>query len=326
VYGLGTDLVHRAWPATLSSPWDQPVGLAVMCVVVLSLAPALVRIAWPTRTLPPGPLRERLEHLARRLGFRCTDILVWDTNRVLVNAGVTGSLPWFRYVILTDALVENLDPHEVAAVFGHEIGHIAHRHLLFFGFFLLGSLGLLVVGEWMFRDTLLGLVAPLPGWLSRGTVAVVLEVLAAAVLCGGYFLLVFGHLSRRFERQADIFGCRAVSCGLPECPPHADLDGHAARRAGVGPGPRPSGVALCPVGIRIFINALTNVALLNGIRAGAWSWRHGSIIRRITFLETLEGRPEAERRFQSGVRRMRFGLTALFVAVVGLAVAQGILR
>ena len=60
-----------------------------MGALVLVLAPAFVRLTWPTRPLPPGPLRDRLERLSRRFRFRCTDILVWDTGQALVNAGVT---------------------------------------------------------------------------------------------------------------------------------------------------------------------------------------------------------------------------------------------
>jgi STE24 endopeptidase len=297
------------------------VSLVIMGVMVLVLAPAFVRIAWPTRSLPPGPLRDRLEHLARRVGFRCTDILVWDTNQVVVNAGVTGSLPWFRYVLLTDALVENLGPHEVAAVFGHEIGHIAHRHLVYFGFFILGSIGVLFLGEHALGP--LGRLLPAslslslssPAWLSwlagESTAATLVKSGAALVAMALYFLVAFGFVSRRFERQADVFGCRVVSCGLADCPPHADLDGHPSSS-----GPGPSSVPLCPVGIRIFINALANVAMLNGMRPTAWSWRHGSIVRRIDFLERLVGRPEAETRFQTGVRRMRRGLAAVLVTMV----------
>ena len=313
LFALGSDLVHRRWPGTQTSPWDQPVSLVIMGAMVLVLAPAFVRIAWPTRSLPPGPLRDRLEHLARRVGFRCTDILVWDTNQVVVNAGVTGSLPWFRYVLLTDALVENLSPHEVAAVFGHEIGHIAHRHLVYFGFFILGSIGVLTLGEHALEP--LGRLLPAsfsvssPAWLSwlAGDSAAATLVKSGLALLGMglYFLVAFGFVSRRFERQADVFGCRAVSCGLPDCPPHADLDGRPT------PAPGPASVPLCPVGIRIFINALANVAMLNGMRPTAWSWRHGSIVRRIDFLACLVGRPEAETRFQTGVRRMRRGMAAV---------------
>ena len=40
-------------------------------------------------------------------------------------------------------LLDSLTPFETAAVFGHEIGHVAHRHFLYFALFFMGSLGLL---------------------------------------------------------------------------------------------------------------------------------------------------------------------------------------
>jgi STE24 endopeptidase len=143
----------------------------------------------------------------------------------------------------------------------------------------------------------------------------VLQGGAALVCFGLYFVLVFGHVSRRFERQADVFGCRAVSCGQEDCPPHDDID----RRSG----PVPARVGLCPVGIRIFANALANVAALNGMEPAARSWRHGSIARRIAFLEGLEGKPEVERRFQLGVSRLRVALGLALLAVLAFAVATG---
>jgi STE24 endopeptidase len=282
--------------------------------VVLVLSPAFIRLAWPTRPLPPGPLRDRLERVADRFGFRCTDILVWDTGGALINAGVTGALPWFRYVLLTDALIEDLDPHQVAAVFGHEIGHIAHRHLLYFGFFSLGSLGVMALAGGAI-DASLGLwLGFLAGW--GGSSAIAIAQAVAFVICLGlYFLLVFGHVSRRFERQADVFGCRAVSCGRASCPPHLDWDDVDGARQEPGP--------LCPVGIRIFAAALANVAMLNGMERRKRSWRHGSIQRRIEFLEGLVGEPESERLFQVGVSRLRVVLALVLIVSVALAVASG---
>jgi STE24 endopeptidase len=186
--------------------------------------------------------------------------------------------------------------------------------MLSFGAFLVGSLGVLAVVGGVIDEHL----AAVPGLLAirgDGAVAMALQAAAALVSFGLYFLLIFGHVSRRFERQADVFGCRAVSCGRAACPPHADID-H-------GPGPIPSPVALCPVGIRIFANALANVAALNGMEPEARSWRHGSIARRIAFLEGLEGRPEAERRFQLGVSRLRLALGLGLLAVLLLALATG---
>ncbi len=315
-FSLGQDLFRWQWPRAAEGAWAHPIGLAAMGAIVLVLSPAFIRLAWPTRPLPPGALRDRLERVADRFGFRCTDILVWDTGGALINAGVTGALPWFRYVLLTDALIEDLDPHQVAAVFGHEIGHIAHRHLLYFGFFSLGSLGVMAlaggaidasVGTWL-------------GFLARwgGSSAIAIVQVGAFVICLGlYFLLVFGHVSRRFERQADVFGCRAVSCGRADCPPHVDLDDGDGEGHEHEPGP------LCPVGIRIFAAALANVAMLNGMERRKRSWRHGSIQRRIEFLEGLVGEPESERRFQLGVSRLRVVLALVLIVSVALAVASG---
>ncbi|AGA27465.1 M48 family metallopeptidase [Singulisphaera acidiphila] len=314
VFSLGQDLVSRQWPALAASAWALPFEVCLMGLLVLVLSPVFIRLAWPTRPLPHGPLRERLEHQAQRLGFRCSDILIWDTGQSVVNACVTGSLPRFRYVLLTDALIDCLNDHEIAAVFGHEIGHIAHRHLLYFGFFFLGSLGVLALLGEAIDPPLLALSNVLGGQ-SHPILATIIQAVMVLLTAGLYFLVVFGHVSRRFERQADVFGCRAVSCDRAECPPHHDLDRQ--------PGRGSSATGLCPVGIRIFANALTNVATLNGMEFQTRSWRHGSIARRIAFLEGLEGKPEAVIRFQSGVSRLRAVVALVLVLAVLIALATG---
>lgn len=314
IFALVQDLAGRAWPRTMAGHPGQLALLAAMGLVVLLLAPVFVRLSWPTRRLPPGPLRDRLERLSARLGFRYADILIWDTDGMLVNAGVTGTLPSFRYVLLTDALVSHLSDHQVAAVFGHEVGHVMHRHLVYLGFFLLGSLGVLVLtGDGLDR----WMVSGLPGG-GDSLLATVLSTGLGLLGVALYFLLVFGYLSRRFERQADVYGCRAVSCGRADCPPHADLDATGATPPGNPRSPR-----LCPVGIRMFINALDHVAALNGLGRDHRSWRHGSIGRRIAFLEGLEGRPDAERQFQRRVLGLRLGLALALIGAVLLAFATG---
>jgi len=311
IFSLGQDLARGGWPDRADDPGFQMAMMAGMGALVLALAPAFVRLSWPTRTLPAGPLRDRLERLARRFGFRCSDILVWDTDGAVVNAGVTGALPWFRYVLLTDALIAGLNEHEVAAVFGHEVGHVRHRHLAFFGFFFVGSMGVLTLAG----DLVYGHVLKDSGLLPGPTAAMVAQGVAVLGLGVLYFGSVFGLLSRRFERQADVFGCRAVSCDRADCPPHPDLYGRAAEVPASGP--------ICPVGIRIFVNALMSVALLNGMEPAARSWRHGSISRRVAYLEGLEGKPEAERRFQAGTARLRAVLALALIASLALAFYTG---
>jgi STE24 endopeptidase len=225
-------------------------------------------------------------------------------------------LPGYRYVLLTDALIESLTPLECAAVFGHEIGHIAHRHLLYFGFFFMGSLGILsILGELVAQ---VGSRVDHLAWLTPWTPAIFSEIVQSALLLGFlglYFWLVFGQISRRFERQADVFGSKVVSCDLAECPPHVDLDHDLA-----APPPRGKKPSLCPVGIRIFADALANVARGNGLDPEGRSWRHGSIARRIGFLEQLELHPDREWQFQRGVTRLRIGLGLVLVAAIVISV------
>jgi STE24 endopeptidase len=319
MYVLRRDLLRRFIPAWDDYAAAEVIEMAVVGSLVLAISPFFVRLAWPTRSLPQGALRRRLEHAASRVGFRFTDILVWDTGQMMVNACVTGIVPGFRYVLLSDALLDSLTPYETAAVFGHEIGHVAHRHFLYFAFFFMGSLGVLsLCGD---AASLVGPLLAQSSWLSQRNAAILSQLVEGGALLlslGLYFWFVFGYLSRRFERQADVYGSKVVSCGTGDCPPHNDLDNDLAPEH-----VRVSQLALCPVGIRIFADALTSVARSNGLDRSNHSWRHGSIANRIAFLEGLERHPEREHRFQRGVRRLRLGLGfILTTAVVISAVFQ----
>ena len=310
LFWAGSSLSRRLLGESASSPLVQVGVMAALGALLLVISPAFVRLTWPSRPLPSGPLRDRLERLARRFGFRFTDILLWDTDGSVFNAVVTGASPHFRYILLSDALVEHLDEHEVAAVFGHEMGHVRHRHLASFGLFFLGSLGVMaLVGQLVDgASMLLGAGGSGQVWVEVAKSATVLGVV------GVYYWLVFGLISRRFERQADVFGCRAVSCGRDDCErSHYEIPAVALSY----------GTAICPVGIRICVNALETVAAENGIDPESRSWRHGSIARRIAFLRGLEGRPATERQFQRGVGRLRLALALMLAAAVLLAFASG---
>ncbi|MCJ7833589.1 MAG: M48 family metalloprotease [Deltaproteobacteria bacterium] len=54
----------------------------------------------------------------------------------MLTAGVMGLVKRFRYLLITPALLDLLEPEELMGVVAHEIGHIRKRHLLFYlGFF-----------------------------------------------------------------------------------------------------------------------------------------------------------------------------------------------
>ena len=259
-------------------------------------------------------------------GESTTDAFVVVAGQLL-NIAVFGAvisyfLQMVAFLVLTDRLVKEMSADEVEAVFGHEVGHIKHHHMLFYFAFLMASLVLIVgastavaavVGQRPVQQFLREHLPALTAWVDSYRVLTAVPLLA---LLGSYTFLVFGFLSRRCERQADIYGCRAVSCGRPDCLGHDETTPLA-----------PRGHTLCPTGIRTFINALDKVAMLNGIsrdRPG-WlqSWQHSTIARRVEFLQRMLLDPTVEPRFQRTVRRVKWGMIlGLVAALAALAVVQ----
>ena len=281
-------------------------GLFGLVGATLVLAPLPLRLILGARPLPPGPIRDRLIAAGRRMRFRYSDILLWDTRNGIANAMVAGPIPWVRDVFLSDRLLAELSPAEVEAVFGHEVGHVRHRHFLFYAAFM----GLSVVALtwlWSIAGTWL-LSGPLANGMFDGWVG--WEAVPVMLLIGIYVFVVFGFLSRRCERQADVYGCRAVS--------HDDES---------GADPPAAENDLCPIGIRTFISALDKVAVVNGIsrrRPGLLSaWLHGTIARRIEFLEGVLADRTTEERFQRRLGLLKWGVLAgLAAGLLALAVGH----
>ena len=298
--------VPRLFPQLTAASPGLVVGLTIAAGLgMFACLPWVLRLILGLRPLPEGTLRRRLMAAAERHRFRFSNILVWDTGGGMANALVTGILPTPRYVLLTDRLIAEMTPEEVEAVFGHEAGHVKHLHIPYYLAFLFGSIGALAfIWDAVAGESLQGLVA-------RDYLA----VLPLVGLLITYVFVVFGFVSRRCERQADLYGCRAVSCARAGC------SGHEGE--GALPG---AGQGLCPTGIRTFIGALEKVADLNGIsrdRPG-WlqSWQHSTIARRVEFLQRVLADPTLEPRFQRAVGRVKW---ALFLSLGAVLLVIGVI-
>jgi STE24 endopeptidase len=213
---------------------------------------------------------------------------------------IVGLIPQIRYVIFTDHLLEEFTPDEVEAVFGHEVGHVKHRHMHYYLGFLLASVAVLALladrlRPWLPAD------APGTALEAEGGSYQFLNAVPLMAVLLAYIFVVFGFLSRRCERQADIYGCRAVSCCQHNCAGHEP--GVALAEGGRG---------LCPTGVRIFIRALEKVAVVNGISRDApgflQSWQHSTIARRVAFLGRMMADPSVEPHFQWRVALVKWGL------------------
>jgi hypothetical protein len=315
----------RFAPQTTSADWYKAASFAVAPLLLL-VFPLLVKPLLGLKTMPAGPVRDRFEALAKRLDFRCRDFLLWPTHGAVANAMIVGLVPRVRYVVFTDRILEEMPADELDAVLGHEIGHAKHGHIWLYMVFLVLSISVLAAGSLnvakQLDDAQVQIPAEYEGWL------VLPPVFAAAA----YIFVVFGFLSRRCERQADVFGCKAVSCANPSC------EGHDADTVyPVG------GKSLCPTGIRTFARGLERVGLVNGVNGAdfgpprvtlrgllrglfAWvrAWQHFTMPRRVAFLMSLLEDPKREARFQRRVTLLRWGLLlGLAVLLVALGEAVG---
>lgn len=297
----------RLAPQLLESAWAKLAAFVCLFGLILAI-PSMVPLILGLHPMRDGRLRDQLATAAERLNVRYQNLYVWDTRSHMATAMVTGLIPRFRQIVFTDLLLSSLHDDEIEAVFGHEVGHVRHGHLLYYAVFLM--LSFLTLGA-AYR-----LVEVFSGSeLMRPDLLLVCTVLAT----GAYLFLVFGFLSRRCERQADVFGCKSVSCANPDC---------------VGHGPEtqlaPRGSALCPTGVATFVRALERVEEINGSarhssshhgglvsRLGGFlrlvgvclaTWQHSTIAKRIEFLKTLAEDPRREAEFQRRVTFLRWGL------------------
>jgi Zn-dependent protease with chaperone function len=150
------------------------------------------------------------------------------------------------------------------------------------------------------------------GWLATVPTESTWLVLPSLALFAGYLFLVFGFLSRKCEREADLYGVRAVAMGR--------VDGHSQA-----------------AGVYAMTRALSKVAVLNGMddfsqRHASWlarlwalllAWQHGSIGDRIEFLNRTLEEPGLERHAQRRIAIFRW-LMMLGLVLALIALGSGI--
>jgi Zn-dependent protease with chaperone function len=233
-------------------------------------APLLVRFVLRARPLVEGPDRDRLFALARRRGVPVRDILVWDTRGLIPNAFFIGILPRLRYVVLTDAILAKLPPPLLDAVFAHELGHGARRHLLWF---LLLACGFSAWMAFAAGDGLevMGRMASVLG--AEGEAREILATLASYALMAALLALFFGwglgYVSRRFETEADLDTVGLLGSPYP------------------------------------IQESLESVGLHLGILHRRGGFRHFGIGHRIALVNRYLGEPDFRERFDRGLRRQR---------------------
>jgi Zn-dependent protease with chaperone function len=290
------DLLGLAWPQARS--WlDTAAGdLIFLGVFVLMMAlffPPLVRGWWGCRPWPRGAVREIASQVLEHTGVKVAGILSWPIMQGrLLTAGILGVAPRFRYLLITQALVESLSAQELAGVVAHEAGHVRHRHLVSYILFFLGFFaaayalaGPLALGlNWLLvalagTDWGLGVITGQgSAWLQ---VVLALPLVALLVV---YLRFVMGWFMRNFERQADLFALTVMGESRP------------------------------------LAGALEKVAGLSGNTRDVPSWHHYSIRQRVETLRAAESDPGLIARHRGAIKKA----LALYLAGLAAVMAMGL--
>ncbi len=157
-------------------------------------------------------LRERLENLLKRCGFRSSGMFVMDGSQRSAhgNAYFTG-FGSNKRIVFFDTLLDGLEADEVEAVLAHELGHFKRRHVIKMLALsaLLALLGLALLGwlaqqAWFYAD--LGVTRASPAT----ALALFMLVLPAFTL---FLSPLLAQLSRRHEFEADDFAAEQTDAG-----------------------------------------------------------------------------------------------------------------
>lgn len=172
--------------------------------------------AWPAFIAPlfnkfvpldDTALRQRIERLLERCGFRSNGVFVMDGSRRSAhgNAYFSG-LGTNKRIVFFDTLLKSLSADEVEAVLAHELGHFKRRHIqkriASLAVFSLLALALLA---WLMQlpDFYTGLGVSTPSTY----MALLLFMLVSPVF-SVFLQPVFAWLSRKHEFEADDYAAR----------------------------------------------------------------------------------------------------------------------
>ena len=295
---LTQDAFTVGWPRAgqwLRSSTGDLVFLAFFLLILTWLFPPLVRHWWGCRTWPADQVRFIAGDMLRRSGVRVTEILSWPIlEGRMITAGVLGVIPGARYLLITPALTEVMNPEELSGVFAHEAGHVRHRHMVYYMLFFLGFFVLAFASDGIFSLLFTGLFYLLSTF-DWGLDLIIspkdnawfdlLLALPVVLLLILYLRFVMGWFMRHFERQADLFAI--------------GINGSAAP----------------------LISALEKIARISGQIRNAPSWHHFSVAQRV---EALWRAQQDSGLIAAQARLIKKGLAiygACLVALIGLGLS-----
>ncbi len=256
-------------------------------VIVAVIGPAMIQKFWRCRPMEDSTLRERIETLCRRAGLEYNNILYWPIfGGRMITAGVMGLVKQFRYILVTHALLRQLEPEEIDAVIAHEIGHIKRYHLVFYLIFFAGFMIItyatydLIVFAVIYAEPMFEFFTRF-GFNPVTMTSIFLSVSMVFIFLI-YFRFLFGYFMRHFERQADGYVYALFDSARP------------------------------------LITTLEKIALTSGQPPDRPNWHHFSISERIGYLTGCEADRSAIGRHDRKVKK------SIVMFIAGLVLVGGV--
>jgi len=259
--------------------------LSLLLIAFVLFAPWLVVRLWGCEPLPDGHVREELQGFCQRYNFALGNFMLWPLfGNETLTAGIIGTLPRLRYILITKGLLKILNVVELKAVVAHEMGHARRLHIFTYLLFFIGY----AVLAYAYQDVMFVLLlknetflhwamAPDSLHLTLFSLVYTLPMLVFLVL---YFRYVFGFFMRNSERQADLYALRLIGDPTP------------------------------------LISSLQKIAYYSGRIEDLPNWHHFSIRERIQCLLKATENPSLVRRHD---RKMVSSIALFLVMVIGLS-------
>lgn len=189
--------------------WLGGFGL-LFCIIVLANAiyPTLIAPMFNKFSpLQDLELKERIESLMQKVGFKSSGIFVMDASKRdgRLNA-YFGGLGKTKRVVLFDTLLEKISKDGLLAILGHELGHFKHKDIL---------KNIAIMGIFLFL--LFFLASHLPqsfftqSHLPEQNVCILALAILLSPIVSFWFMPIIGYFSRKAEYGADAFGASLSS-------------------------------------------------------------------------------------------------------------------
>ncbi|HOK03395.1 MAG TPA: M48 family metallopeptidase, partial [Spirochaetota bacterium] len=180
--------------------------LVAFSVVLARLAPVIIfPLFYKFKELEDGEIKDKIKEVLAKANISITGIFSFNMSKDTkkANAGFTG-LGKSKRIILSDTLINDFTPAEIAIVFAHEAGHYKHKHIIknlifstaviFLTLFVCGRLHALTVNA-----------MGIPSISALESLPVLMLYLSIA---GLLIMPLTNYISRRYEFQADEYAVK----------------------------------------------------------------------------------------------------------------------